>query len=351
MPSFIETSEAIQEVSSVYDPSVSELLAYGQASVVDSQHHGRTVPIVAAVGGKSGELLRLVLLHKELLKWKKDKDVRLQSLSSRGAEECIWSKFDSPIQQLVFAEAEENPCCWLAVRYPQAIEILRPLVRQSNAKSSHLVPNHIVSLSLQDAHGTPFSNITFNPWNNQHIATINQQGQWSTWKVSRKAAHKGFWTIEETASGRAFDGDADDTDGFDPSDPVWYAIHWILDENTIIIAGRRKLTMFDIRHRGKRLEVPGIIPRNSADWILDIKKEVSNTARVFILTSSTIHWLHVSTSGEANGLDAQCLISWKHFRDPEDVSLRITTLYDAEPIYPAEKESSKLIPSTPRVCS
>ena len=351
LPGLVQVSEVIDDVTSGHDPTISELLAIGEAVDLDSKNRVRkSVSIAAVAGGAAGQVVRLVLLNNEKLGWKDSKNIRLSAFSSKGGEEGWWSGNGSPIQQLVFADAEGQPSSWLAVRYYGAISVLRPQIRRdadtlplahvaSNRNSpSRLNVNHVVTLQIDQAHDVQYSDVSFNPWYNQQIAAIDQKGFWAVWdmeKIEKQAKGKRFWTAKKIREGRLLDGLPEGETLVSHVTDGWGLVLWAGDISTIIVASRRTFAVFDIRGNPRRLFAPKLVSTATSEWILDVKRSSKDLAQVFVTTTSSIFWLQITSStgshdGEEVAAGAKCLLSWRHFRDPEDISLRLRVADDFE---------------------
>ena len=351
LPDLAQVSEVVKEVTSSHDPTVSELLAIGEAVDRDSRGHGsKTVSIVAVAGGAAGEVVRLVLLKNEKLGWEDSKNIRLSAFSSKGGEEGWWSGNSSPIQQLVFAEADGRPSSWLAVRYHGALSVLRPELRQiadmlplahaASARTplSRLSANCIVTLQMDEANGVPYADVAFNPWYNQQIATIDQKGGWAIWdveKVEKQARGRRSWTVKQIRAGGLLDGLPEAETLRSSVIDGWGAVLWAGDLSTILVAGRRMLAVFDVTGNPRRLIAPNLVSSTALEWILDVKRSSKDSTHVFVITTFRIFWLQVAGSagnlgGEEVAAGAKCLLSWRHFRDPEDISLSLRVADDSE---------------------
>ena len=350
LPALAQVSEVVEEVASGHDPTVSELLAIGEAVDLHSRGHGfKTVPIAAFAGGSTGESVSLVLLHNEKLGWKESKNIRLNAFTSKGGEEGWWTGNGSPIQQLIFAESEGRPTSWLAIRYHGAISVLRPQLRRNadllplayaasnRTPQSRLSADHIVTLPPDKANGVPYSDVAFNPWYNQQIATIDQTGAWAVWdveKTQKRAKGRTFWTINKIRHGGLHD---DLSEGETPSSSVadgWGAVLWAGDLSTVIVASRRIFAIFDIKGSPRRLVTPNLVSATTSEWILDLKRSSKDPTHVFVTTTFRIFWLHIASfaGSHADGemaVGAKCLLSWRHFRDPEDISLTLQVADDS----------------------
>ncbi|KAK4693750.1 RNA polymerase I-specific transcription initiation factor RRN6, partial [Lecanoromycetidae sp. Uapishka_2] len=146
LPDLAQKSEAVVEVTSSHDPTVSDLLAFGRALVGKRTRRGAaTVPIAAVPGGSGGEAVRLVLLSKEQLAWEDSKNVKLSSLTAKGGELAWWFGNGSAIQQLVFADMEGEAAPWLAVRDVQYDKLGRCAMPE---KGQMYTDNHICFYQL-----------------------------------------------------------------------------------------------------------------------------------------------------------------------------------------------------------
>lgn len=350
LPGLAQISDSVTEITSAHDPIVSELLAFGRASDVDVRHYGKTFPIVAIAGGEAGGSVRLIVLAQEQLSWRDSKNVYLDNLSSKEGEEARWSGNGSAIQQLVFAETEGQTSSWLAVRYQGAISILRPRLRRNDFawKSNHggalhsrLDANHILTLTTVRSHGTQFADVAFNPWYHQQIATVDQKGHWSVWNLECVVRQRDLWEVKKAYGGIIVD--IKNKDGGEPSHPEdgWGAVLWAGNTNRLVVARRRALAVFDLKGRTSQLSVPDIVSSSSSDWILDIKTSSAATSDVFIVTSSALHLIRISSMEDVAQSGIQCLLSWRHFRDLGDISLRLNLLTSSENMNGGDDVASK----------
>jgi len=331
LPGLALTSETVNQITSNHDPAVSGLLAVGQASYLNSHRNTKAVPIFAVAGGLGGESVRLVVLRQEHLGWKGERNVYLDNFSSRSREESFWEGKGSPVQQLVFAELNGQSSDWLAVRYQGAVSILRPRLRTDNSASisqstgglkTRLDPNPIVTLDIERLGGIAFADVAFNPWNHQQIASIDQESHWIVWNIIGIGRKRGLWTIEKE-SGEYVTNIREGEEQSHAQGDGWGIVLWAGSASRLVAASRRDLAIFDIKKVVTRLDVPNLLSRNPTDWILDIKRKPSDNTCIFVATSSTLYYVNVHMSNDLKQPGAQCLLSWNHFIDPEDISLRL----------------------------
>lgn len=346
LPALAQTSETVCEVTSRHDPLVSELVAFGTALNRDNPRTGvNTIPVIATAGGEAGEAVRLALLTRKHVGWHGNKSVSLNCVEVQDTEQGWWSGHGGPVQQLSFSEGEGNSSSWLAVRYPGATTILQPILNRSippylsQHRSaypvSRLDPNPIAVLPTERSGGPPHADVSFNPWYAKQFGIVDQEGRWSVWNIEYQNKRRVLWTIKAGSAGNVHDGQTEglekssiDTDG-------WGAVVWACDVHTILVFGRRAFVLCNIEDVWERFVGPDLVPAKSGDWILGVKRSPSDKSHVFVVTSSRVFWLHVVGFGEMRkkgdpGIGATILLSWRHFRDQDDISLGISVFNDTQ---------------------
>ena len=332
LSTFAATSEAIEKVSPVNDRSRSDVLAFGQADLVDRHRSRKTVPIVAVSEIELSGSVLLVRLEKEIRRWREDQSLSLHELTAKDGKACHWSEFASPVQQLVFAEIEGRSKPWLAVRYSAAIAILRPLV-QRKTEGSCLDPNHIATLRDDASQDSIFTDVAFNPKNAQLLATVDRTGSWSTWSLEPRNRNRPLWRSQKLSTGSAFQNSLSGAGVLSREGLIWSTICWIGNSRTLCVANHSSLKIVDTGGKLTPRDVKSLLPQNSFGRILELRKGPLALPTVFVLTNKAVLWLHISDSDEGEAPQVQTLLSWKHFRDPSDSSLRLNLLREHETQY------------------
>ncbi|KAF2083620.1 hypothetical protein K490DRAFT_51214, partial [Saccharata proteae CBS 121410] len=344
-------SKAVLAIAARYDPVRGALVDFGRAADVDDRRMRCTVKIAALPGGKGGHALRIIQLRNEHRGWAQDKSVWLNVPHLGAGETGWWSGNGAPIQQVCFASTEDETGTFLAVRTDTVVHLFRPLWHRAPVKASghantyerfpasRLDASPIVQIPI--AKGKPaYADVSFNPWYQRQIATINQHGVWTIWNIEGVKDNKRstFRTLRAKVGRVIGDRDIEKADGEDPEDDVpapkfhdgWFRVLWVGDVNTIAVFSRRQVVLFNFRGDTKHLKSPDIGLKNTTDWILDAKRDPRSTDRIFILTSSRLILSavrvpdEVGKGNEAAEAGAQSLLSWRHFRHPEDMTLQMS---------------------------
>ncbi|KAI4135293.1 MAG: hypothetical protein LQ347_000811, partial [Umbilicaria vellea] len=128
----------------------------------------------------------------------------------------------------------------------------------------------------------------------------------------------------------------------------WDSILWAGDTNTVVVADHHTLAIFNLMAPRQRLAASNLHFEKDADWILNLKRSPLDDSHLFLVTSSRIMCLRIRGSGQDEDvkdedvkyedikdedikdedvkdlrIGAEILFSTRHFRDQEDISLRL----------------------------
>ena len=340
LPSLAQVSEVINETVSTYDPTVGELLSFGKARDLNRGKSRRFIDIAAAAGGPGEEILRLVRVGKKRFECQGNVWAHVDVPTLEKGEFGYWIGTGSPILQVCFSTDVHILGSFLAVRSATLITIFRPLIQRwpvpprSNSlslplptsyPSSTLDANPFLFLSTELAGGVSFADVSFNPWNEHQFAVIDHHGCWSIWNIGREAKDRGPPALKVGSSGdlRNVLQKHPDSGLRNFNEDGWGLVLWAGNPNTILIANRRVLLLYDIKAVPEMFNL-NLVPE--ADWVLDVKRDARNPFLVCVLTSTRLIWLHVRTDivEYAEGDFTRVLLSWKHFRNYADTSLRLS---------------------------
>lgn len=331
LPDLNAVSEAVTSAVTTYDPLIGDLLSYG---TVFLDRGGRPKQIAALPAGISGNVLRLVVLGQQRHGWADEKSVWLSGLSMKDVDSGYWNEDAAAIQQVCFAQTDSGNS-FLAVRLPTKTVLLRPMYhrgRQAAKPSIHyelppsLISAHpILSIIPGDSGEAPHADVAFNPEYQFQFGIIDQQSTWSIWQIERRAKRDEY-SVLRLVRGSIMTSDDANTDNGDG----WAKILWAGDSSTILVCNRRHLNLISIEGETFRhLPVSSLIPQRSTDWILDVKRHPQHQNRFFVLTSTRLFVLAVTTAsatvdGTADQAGATIVSSRRHYRGDEDFTLQLS---------------------------
>jgi RNA polymerase I-specific transcription initiation factor RRN6 len=345
VPELAITSAAVLSATATYDPSIGSLFSIGSITYrYDRGARGDKweLPkrVAATVTGEAGNILRLSFLCKEVHGWSDDRSVCIGGDTLRDTESGYWNEEAAPIQQVCFSQSEDRSRL-LAVRLLTRTVVFRPIYTHPPQPAAHSPYYHlpvspiqlhpVLSLNIEQTGGCPHADVTFNPDYQLQFAVVDQASVWSVWDIENKRQGNDHAMSCLVQGPIAEDADLAGEDG-------WARVLWVGDHNTLLVCNRRLMAVIDFK-RGtfQRLTCPRLVSPKSSNWILDVQRHPSQRGRVFVITSTSLYILAVTTSNEAvdttaGEVGARVLASWRHYRGAEDFTLRINAqmLHDDE---------------------
>ena len=340
-------SETYEQLASIYDPLRSELLAFGDVPLVDRDILGiRTEPVAAFVEGTGGNTVRFVR-NLDRHNWPETTGAHAEASTSKGCIESFRKVYDGPIQQLCFAKALEGREGWLAVRRHTSSELVPLVVGLEGAlaspgfRSYHTLSDFIelgsfdytpLSLPIERTGGSSHADVSFNPWTPRQFAVIDETGYWSVWTIEHRSHRQWLFELIEVASGHLHEPLAEGERPSDAFEDGWGRIMWFGGHNTLLVASRTFVALLSTDKPHERFNVRGLNLETLGDTILDLKRNASDRGQAFVLTSTRILWLRFNPpkvqKGPNSEFNVQILLSWRHFLDPADPSLKLTVVKD-----------------------
>lgn len=338
-------SKLLTAINSVYDPQVSSMLDLGYAADIshgDPKVRG-TVPIAAGVTGTCGNTISFRLMVEQQVQYEAS---IIQVPSIGDTEKTDWSTHGAPIRQVHFAQSAdvEEKASWMAARLPDATVVFRPLLHRDpmpmhlhgdspatfpSLRNSRLDANPVVEITNLHTGGFPHADVAFNPWYHRQLALVDTRGCWSVWEISgRQRRQKATWTAAPGLKG-SLPWTSDSSDANRPRHDGWASILWVANFSTILVLDRRCAMLYQITDANDQSTAVDLEMGKQSEWVLDAKRSTQNASHFFILTTSRLLWFDVTLSlldNESPRPPLRPRFCWRHFRDPEDTTLRISEL-------------------------
>ncbi|KAL1957896.1 hypothetical protein VTO42DRAFT_5461 [Malbranchea cinnamomea] len=343
------SSRAITEAVSQFDPLVSSRFALGNASTIDENRLGdRLVSIAVLNSSDSPTSLQLLPFDCDSLEWPpgSGNSVEVPVIDNRGGTR--WTRKGTPIQQVVASDAFDEKSVFVAVRFLLSTIILQPLYHRSLAsgveplheeQSNVLDANPLIEISSHLTGGHPHADVTFNPWYQRQLAIVDIYGHWSIWDLQGRQPHKGYWSVGRGPCGSLASSLENDTllkgkpkDNYDG----WAMILWVGNVHQLLVCDRRTVILFRTDTNPPKCHQVDLQFERRSEWVLDVKRSKYNPAHVFVLTSTRVLWISVASGDYFNDQEvskATILLSWRHFRDLEDASLKLAPFFIQNVIY------------------
>ncbi|CRG85595.1 RNA polymerase I-specific transcription initiation factor RRN6 [Talaromyces islandicus] len=349
---FEENSHTTYAATSFFDPHESSLLDFGNAlpSKVDRSGRLRSVPIAAFASGRNGNVLSLRAIDDETISTNQEVQSSLRVPTIGDVETSEAPCGENPIRQIRFSNSLEGPKNLLAIRLQSSTFVCRPLyhkkpsftrpirnfafIKAQPQHRSRIEANPLVEISTVQTGGCTHVDVVFNPWSQNQLGIIDEMGNWSIWDLSgalKNSDHKAPKCLQTGSLSRSSNGSMDD--GKYVQHDGWGKIEWIGDVNTFIACNRRDAALYIIEDDAVTSSNVEFNWSSSSEWILDVKACFSEASQLFILTTLRILCLDISNR-KGQPLSPQVpQLSWQHHRDPDDLTLRLTSLSVGEDYY------------------
>ena len=338
-------SKAITTVAEKYDPEVSELFDLGYA--VDQRRNDkrlRSVAIAVAVTGECRNIISFRTLEEEILELTSPQKLAFRAPSISDQEMSEWSKCGAPVRQVHFARPLEEKPMFLAARLPATTTIFRPLYHfdpvpmcpsgdsilgsSTPLKNSRLDANPIAELCVSQTGGFSHADVTFNPWYQRQFAIVDTRGKWSVWEITgRQRLQQATWAAELVKSGSLPMQDYKRKHGC-PRLDGWASIEWVHDVGSLLVSNRHNVIIYAFTDDQIPTRTVELGMTKPSEWVLDVQTNSRKPSQFFVLTTTRIMWFDVGAlPGEHDtSLSLYPRVSWRHFRDPEDTTLRLSDI-------------------------
>ncbi|CAK7216959.1 hypothetical protein SBRCBS47491_003000 [Sporothrix bragantina] len=366
-PGFIE---AAQESEQLKSPQTRlPLLSYGEITDMSSREPvGRMA--VAMATGQSGHALRIVQVQREHWGWHQDGNATLKLSNIDPEDEGHWCDNALSINQIKFTSSgndgdkssAKKASRWILVQTAAETIVFQPTLHgvpvQGNkvCACDHAVrgPNYlaagpIIRIPSKETGGRAHCDVAFNPATDAkppQLAIIDEAGQWSVWNVvgsthARKNILLPFLHVRGTF-----------TDGITPgpSMPAMQTMHglghlhrvaWLpkatalpgesTQSNTLLLGSATAVNVTSLDKKDSPLRVFNATHNVGLDNIVDVQVSPNNASHVFVLTTTTIFWLDLSSLNTvispgkySKTKKPLLLLSCPHLRSPIDKTMKLS---------------------------
>ncbi|SMQ46358.1 unnamed protein product [Zymoseptoria tritici ST99CH_3D7] len=328
----LRTSELVQAAIQRYDSTKGSLIAI---SHIFSESRHRPILVSAYATGEDGSDLCLVRVQDQKQGWTGTDNISLNVPTMYGEHLVLPGK--ASILQVRFSSSVQPGNVMLGIRTQIGVVIYHPTQRKASsagAFGSRLVLDPLYTVSIGNTSGVPCSDFAFNPWFPQQLAIVDQAGQWEVLEFRTRKMDR----VDRRWTGSSDNGNTKLNDG-------WARITWIANIETVAICTRTSLKLVNISADEAVLveDVTGGLS-GSIPWILDFGLVPDHMNLFLVLTTTHIVLYEVGTE-RSSGTATKVILKLRHFRSPDDTTLRLNTWIDADTVV-VMLQSSLLNPMT-----
>ena len=338
LPSLATVSKRVLRYESLHEPLASSLVAFGRATACNEernslQDHGTKV--VAFASGINGESVSFIPSRPHNRQEQRDFPETFNILASEG---MTWHGLRSPILQLKFSEYGLLAGSHLAVRYRQAILLLKIKIERRelggmprnstdfSGSSAQLEAAKVLFIENLAAADAQLADVCFSPKSEHELGMIDSKGRWSIFVLNGCCQETCTACLTPLARGvhsltpSVGLGEADD----------WRKILWVGDLHTLCIVSRFSIISSAIEKPKLKGIVWSVESDDCPSWILDVKSLPRRHNTSLVLTSRRvvmlqIDWHESGATGRIDALNTTVVFSILHHRNPADPTLRLWT--------------------------
>ncbi|CCE83224.1 Piso0_003796 [Millerozyma farinosa CBS 7064] len=222
-----------------------------------------------------------------------------------------------PIKQVGSKEASNalQPFPIIIVRTDHKIFVLTSEPSEKGKKGVNFGLEMIGEIGYGSLKGHEFAHFSFDPYEDFQFSVIDVKGNFGFWEIKYGPRNKSVKRIQLKRN--EMEETLPNTSEYSIHDPLelsnWKKIFWGNSNTNILAFSRSSITQFEVDKsaKGERL-----VTFNTWSTLQDVQYS-NNHDFLFVLTSKEIIWFKVGPTLER-------LLSWKHFLDDNDPSLRIS---------------------------
>lgn len=342
LPELARVSEGTIEAAEQHDPMQGNLLAFGTIPFRSAEGSAK---VISFPSGLTGSDLRIMELSQSPSGGREFENLS-EGVQSVSGPEATWKGPGAPIQSISFARPTDATNVLLAVRMCREIIIFQPMLdKRSKKHRSKLDLDPIARVGIDHGRGVPHADVAFNPWGSRQFAMVDQAGHWSV----RELQLGDRWTISDGLHS----GSLEDFSTLDkmsqtedirrphlkPLDDGWARVAWVFSANLLAICNRRRVIVLNFENQTKyALNKMTAVLEDGICWYLDLVVAGPLYNYLLILTTSHIMVYDVACDDDDRPT-MKSLTCIKHFRNPNDISLRLETSYEDNSMMPNSSQA------------
>ncbi|KAI9798703.1 MAG: hypothetical protein M1825_005030 [Sarcosagium campestre] len=331
-------SEILTDLSARCDPLHSDRLAFGKAQV-SRKYKEDPIDLVAFVTGPAGDSIRIRALQHEHRRWGYGRTVQLTYPQIVTEGEAQWPSSEGQILQVGFSASPDGTGSWMAARSAYSTNIFKPRALYGSGRCMdmkigrqrrmlELSLNHMTRISSERTGGSPHAAVAFNPWSNEQVAILDRRGFWTAWSILTDPRAPKQVKLRLDRRARVMDRFASESADQVLQKDGWGTLCWAGNRRTLFVCTRDTATFFDIGCDPPERLISPDLGLSPGCWVLDVKRSLHDKRLIWIVTTSVLFLLNVKgvdpMKGEEQSAGAKILMSWNHFRDAQDTTLKLS---------------------------
>ncbi len=313
------------------------LLAFSAGFGAENDQDTSWPDIAALPGGENGASVQLLPVRKEHRRLSDDQSGWLRVPVINEEDATGWAGDGTPVQQIGFTKVANEENCLMVVRSLRSTTILRLSCRfrHSEASKPRIIPTVLNSVPFSATGKMAHVDAALNPWQPDQFAVIDRLAKWKVFRIGKGQSSKEYSKASLLQYGSITAGETEHESDRTFISNGWGRIVWAGNTHVLIACTRTSIALLDIRKGASRLQLPSFSINEESNLILDVQALPGFDEFFLLLTSLHIFCVRLVprvTDNHEDVMRAQIVQSWKHFRDPSDTTLSLSTMREDEGI-------------------
>ena len=314
---FSKESEASVKILIDRLESPLDLLATGYLIHQDDPTH--RVQIIAAASGENGNAVRL-LQHGDKIR---DAGGELANKHSQRHPYVLrkntWICSEHSITQLLFSRPTSDNGIFLAVLTNLEVKVLHVQIQRRSSQGFQL--DEVLAVAEVGARGLQPVSMVFNPEDPTQLFMLCQDGNWSIVGLGNRKVNGLQYIAQLMGKGRISSlPPKEQVDEDFRMKNIQSSCVWVAQPESLVLATRRSCYFLPLNPLGPSIDVSQKVLVDAGEMIVDIKPTPDPYGHLLLLTNRRLMLLRIRGRQEA---PVDILLSWRHYQDPDDLSLRL----------------------------
>lgn len=285
-----------------YDPTFGCLF-----EVLDVRNRRSKVKAMAFVTGEIGNIFNISVIDSQIRDVQMNGSSLVSSVTHPDIAEPLQIDLSEPIKQIIASKTVSDVLPqYILIRTSLKVYLIRCYKSKSEATVPIILHVH-GHISVNDLAGCDFVDVSFSPHDHNQFSIVDAKGNFGIWNILKPDSLTKFkrLTFAKSSTAKPTIEDSSELSS-------WKKICWELDNNHLLVISRSSVVQFVIDDN-ENLSSKKLVTSNTWSKIQDFRCIKEN---LFLLTSKELIWFSLSNSLER-------LMSWKHFLDDTDPSLKL----------------------------
>ena len=313
------SEESESSVNTYVDRLASPLDLLATGYLVHQDDPPQCVQIIATASGENGNAVRLLQLNEKVNDAHGELCNRPNQRHPYILRQSTWMCSEHSITQLLLSRPTSDNGIFLAILTSLEIKVLHVQIQRRNGQVFQL--DEVLAVADVGAQGLRPVSMVFNPEDPTQLFIFWQDGDWSIVGLGNRKVNSLQYLAQLIKKGRISSLPPKEQIGVDlPMKNIQSSCVWVAQPETLVFATRHSCHVLPSHPSFASIDVSKNILADAGEMVLDIKPTLDGHGHLLLLTNRRLMLLRIMERKEA---PVDILLTWRHYQDPDDLSLRL----------------------------